>query len=153
MSMDEYRNLSDTDKAYVSTYGWDLYRKKRAREMAEESKVEETEPEPEEELEEEEPEPEDDSLEAQRKDEIHNRKLSILGNIEKRLAKMDAEDEVQPFVKDYLFAIYLLSVGKVASFVLEGKAKGKNFVRSYKFYDKDGKEILFENYNEVLKAE
>jgi hypothetical protein len=86
--MDEYNQLSDVDKYYVSKYGWDAYHKKK--ELETRARIQQ--PEPVQEV-----EPEETVQEGISEEDVRAKKLEILERIEESLDEEDEDFSTIPF--------------------------------------------------------
>ena len=139
-SLEWYRNLSEADKAYASTYGRDALIQKHKREAEAQQQQEQNQVE--------EPIEEEQVEESEPIDEIAEQKKRILTKIEQ---KIDLEDELSDLLSDSqwrdVFANFVIAVNAVANgecgyFVQVVTSNGEGKVNvTRKFVDKDGKEI------------
>ena len=145
-SLEWYRNLSEADKAYASTYGRDALIQKQKHEQQLQpqpmEETEETETEVEEQVEESIEEPEDPFFEQ--KQSQMEQKQRILNKIENQLDREQSEDEVfrtilavpewRELLLDYVKSVRMLLDGWAEYYIYTCQRNGDKINGAYEFY-------------------
>lgn len=152
-SLEWYRNLSEADKAYASTYGRDALIQKQKREaeaqqQQEQQQVEESEPEVEEQVEEseEESEPQPDPFLEQKANQLEQ-KQRILDELERQVSEQNefsdylAVPEWREVLRDYIGAVNFVIQGYANYFTEVITMNGEKLDFDFQFFDKNGKKI------------